>query len=144
MPSLPYSRCLFALALLLVCHSAAVAEDEPKVIKPDEAVAYATEKVTVEFKVMNSNMIKDRNGKDVVFLNSMKDYKDDDNFTVVMFQDAVDEFQEHDIDDPSKHFKDKKVRVTGGIELRRGKAQIILKKMEQIEIVKEAEKRKAA
>ena len=100
-----------------------------KVIKPEDATAHATKKVVVEFKVLGANQVKDRNGKDIAFLNSMKDYKKDGNFTVVMFSDAIRKFQEgEEIKDVARHFKNKTVQVTGSIELRRGKPQIVLKK----------------
>lgn len=150
MPSERFFRTIAATALLVAgsttCPTVVLGDDELKIIAPENAAAHATETVIVEFTVRNSNLIKDRNGKDVVFLNSMKDFKHNDNFTVVIFADTLAKFREQDIDDPSKHYRDKTVRVTGGVELRRGKAQIILKDPEKITLVEagEAERKKAA
>lgn len=137
--SLKLTRLLFpTIAVVNLGAAALFAEDEPpKVIRAEDAAAHATETVTVAFTVKNSNQIKDRNGNDMVFLNSMKDYRDDANFTVVIFAEALAKFRKRDVKAPATHYRNKKVRVTGGIELRRGKPQIILKSPEQITIVKE-------
>ena len=125
---------------LIPCAATVADEDAPKVIKPEDAFANATKTVTVEFIVRNSSQIKDRNGNDMVFLNSMKNFRDDDNFTVVIFAEALAKFRKAEIKAPAEHYRDKKVRVTGGIELRRGKPQIILKSPERIRIVKDEAK----
>lgn len=94
--------------------------------------------------IQAGNQVKDRNGREVAFLNSMKDYKHKDKFTVVIIADTLAKFTDKKIEEPVKHFMGKTVHVAGSIELRRGQPQIILKNPQQIEIRKEGEAKKPA
>jgi len=107
--------------------------DEPKRIDAEDAAAHAGEHVIVTMTVNASRLLRDR---DIGFLNSKKDYMDDENFTVVMYEKVLNKFAEQDIDDPCKHYRGKKIEVSGGIELRRGKPQIVLKSPTDIKLIK--------
>ncbi len=108
--------------------------DEPRRIDAEDAAAHAGEHVIVTMTVNASRLLRDIH---IGFLNSEKDYKSDDNFTVVMYEQVLDKFAEQDIDDPCRHYRGKKIEITGGIELRRGKPQLVLKSPHDIKIVKE-------
>lgn len=105
-----------------------------KVIAPAEAAAFAGEKVTVEFMVEASSLLSDRESP-ICFLNSMKNFRSQDNFTVVIFSEGLVKFQRAKIEDPAEHFREKTIQVTGEVGLRQGKAQIVVEYPGQIEIV---------
>ncbi|MCA9076751.1 MAG: hypothetical protein KDA93_17125 [Planctomycetaceae bacterium] len=124
---------MLAVTLLAANVQADDAEDLKR-IDAENAAAHAGEHVVVTMTVNASRLLRDR---DIGFLNSHKDYMHEDNFTVVFYEKVLKEFADQDIDDPCKHYRGKKIEVTGGIELRRGKPQIVLKSPKDIKIVKE-------
>lgn len=119
---------LYGLAVLLT----ACAED--KIVKAADAKAHVNEKCVVEFTVKAGRFLEDRN---MCFLNSETNFRDAKNFTVVIFKDGMERFKEMKIENPFEHYKKKKVRVTGKIELRDGKPQIRLLDPSNIKIVDE-------
>ena len=130
------SYLLPALIALIFCLPQTGAADEAeaklKTIDTEEAVLYAGVKCRVKFEVKSSTFLRDKN---VVFLNSEKNYRDEENFTVVIFKEALKKFAAAKIDDPAAKYKGKTILVTGGIRLRSGKAQIIVDEPDQISIV---------
>jgi DNA/RNA endonuclease YhcR with UshA esterase domain len=120
--------CVFAASSLL-------AADEPTVVQASEAKANVGKKVTIEMTVVAGAKLAD---KGPCFLNASKNYKDKDAFSVVMFGPALTKFKEAGIDDPSKHFKDKKIQVTGTVELYKEQPQIKVTSPDQIKIAEEA------
>lgn len=117
------------IALASLSHAA-----ERKSIPPTAAAGRAGEKATIEFKVVAGTLLSDREDP-ICFLNSMKNFRSQNNFTVVIFSEGLAKFKKVKIDNPLEHFRDKTIRVTGVIGLRQGKAQIIVEYSEQIEIV---------
>ena len=83
--------------------------------------------------VKSSRLLEDRR---IGFLNSSKNYRDDDSFTVVMFEEVLEKFAAQDIDDPPAHYLNKRIEFTGDVRLRRGKPQIILTSPKDIKILK--------
>lgn len=90
--------------------------------------------VTVHYKVLSTGMSK-KSG--FLFLNSAKDFRADDNFTVVLKPAAQEAMKKAGIDDPRKHFTGKKIAVTGTLKLYREKPEIIVESAKQISIRKE-------
>ena len=78
-------------------------------------------------------------GKDVCFLNSKKDHRDEDNFTVVIFKDGLERLKGDGIENPAEHFLDATIRVRGVIEKRDGRPQIVVEEPGQIVVVTPAE-----
>ena len=73
--------------------------------------------------------------KTMAYLNSMKDFRDDRNFTVVLDLKALaGELKAAKITDARKHFAGKKVRVKGTVSEFQGRPQIVVKKLEQVKI----------
>ena len=95
-------------------------------ICPEDALNYIGEKKTVRFFVKKSF----DSGK-AVFLNSENDYKVPYNFTAVIFSKNRRRFP----DAPADHYRGMTVDVTGNIKEYEGRAEIILKKVQQIIIV---------
>ena len=82
-------------------------------------------------------------GKDVCFLNSKKDHRDEDNFTVVIFKDGLERLKSDGIENPAEHFLDATIRVRGVIEKRDGRPQIVVEEPGQIVVVTPAEEAEA-
>jgi hypothetical protein len=112
----------------------ATAQDstEVPVIKPTDAAQHVDKQVIVEFEVASSSLLKER---DMCFLNSLKDHRQDDNFSVVLRKPGLKAFADKEIEDPAKHFLKKKVRVEGKVELYNKKPQIVVTKFEQLKVV---------
>lgn len=111
----------------------------PKVLSAENAAGRAGEKATVEFRVAAGTLLKDRESP-ICFLNSNRNYKANDNFTVVIFSEGLKKFQNAQIENPATHFQNKLIQVTGEIGLRQGKPQIIVEYVGQIEIVDEKQR----
>jgi DNA/RNA endonuclease YhcR with UshA esterase domain len=109
--------------------------EETKIITPEEAKDYLDKTVTVEFTVVSSRELLDKN---IGFLNSERDLKSKTNFTA--FFKNMKKFKEASkIEKPADHFLKKKVRVTGKIIKYREKFEIEIESPEQIKIVEENE-----
>jgi hypothetical protein len=107
--------------------------EETKVIKPEEAKDYLDKVVTVEFTVVRSRELLDKN---LVFLNSEKDLKSPTNFTA--FVRNAKKFKEASkIEKPADHYMKKKVRVTGKVIKYQDKWEIEVESPDQIKIVEE-------
>jgi hypothetical protein len=148
---LPSLAVIVALAVSLWSPAAIAAEEavaEPaaaiapvEAVTPAEAVAHAGEECTVELVVAAARKLP---GKDVCFLNSKKDHRDEDNFTVVIFKDGLERLKGDGIENPAEHFLDAMIRVRGVIEKRDGRPQIVVEEPGQIVVVtpaKEADAR---
>lgn len=109
--------------------------EERKVIKPKEAKDYLDQEVTVEFTVVKSRELLDKN---LAFLNSERDLKSPTNFTA--FIRNAKKFKElSKIVKPADHYLQKKVRVTGKVVKYQEKLEIEVELPSQIKIVEEEE-----
>ncbi|MDP1563462.1 MAG: hypothetical protein Q8M16_18935 [Pirellulaceae bacterium] len=122
---------LTCVALLFLSSFLQEPESTP-VIKPAEAVNHVNKTVIVEMEVEGSSFLKD---KELCFLNSLKDHRSKDNFSVVFRKEGLKVFKDNKIEDPAAHFLKKKIRVEGKVELYKDKAQIIVEKFEQLKVV---------
>jgi DNA/RNA endonuclease YhcR with UshA esterase domain len=118
----------------ILAQDAAVAD--AVAITPDEAASHVGEKCVVEMRVNSSRHMADA-GR--CYLNSHKDFRDASNVTVVIFRRGLENFAEEKIDAPAEHFRGKTIRVTGVVEMYKDKPQIKVERVEQIELVPEAD-----
>jgi len=105
---------------------------EMPIIEAAEAADHVGEECVVEMVVRAARMFDD-GGR--CFLNSHKNHRDEDNFTVVIFRGGLARFREADIDDPADHFLDRTIRVRGVIAEHKDRPQIVVEDPEQIELV---------
>jgi DNA/RNA endonuclease YhcR with UshA esterase domain len=120
-------------AVLLVLFMAAAAQAaDPPVVPLAEAGKHVDKEVTVQFVVQSARLLE--SGK-FCFLNSKKNFTDQDNFTAAIDAEALAKFAENGVKDPSEHFQGQTIRVTGKVSLHREKPQIIVEKPGQIVIV---------
>ena len=117
------------LALLLLAGPAAVRAEDA--IAPLEATKKIGEKVVVEMEVKSSKLLD----SGICYLNSNANFKDKENLTIFLPKSTVEKFKGSKIDDPSVHFKGKKVRITGVVTPRNGQAQIKIDNVDQLKLV---------
>jgi len=85
---------------------------------------------TVEFKVANVGANK---SKSMYYLNSSKDFRDEKNFPVVLNVKTLGADLKK-LGDPQKVYLNKKIKVTGKVTLFNDRPQILIEKLEQIQI----------
>ncbi len=103
------------------------------VIAPDMALSHVGEEATVEFVVAAARKLDD---KDVCFLNSREDHREEGNFTAVIFRKAIARFEAEGVANPAEAYLGKTIRVSGMVAERAGQAQIVVESPNQIEVVK--------
>jgi DNA/RNA endonuclease YhcR with UshA esterase domain len=107
--------------------------ENAKAISPAVARKKVDETVTVRMEVKSSRLMSDR---EVAYLNSEKDYRSAENFTIFIGKDALAKFKEAKIDDPAKHYDGKTIEVTGKVTLYRERPQIPVARPDDIKVVK--------
>jgi len=110
-----------------------VAETTDVVVGPADAAKFLNGRGTVEFVVQAANV--QPSTPPIGFLNSEADFRSDDNFTVVVFDEGMQKFREAGVADFAAHFANKKIRVTGQVTMRRDRLQIVVSDPGQIQIV---------
>ena len=118
------------LRITLLWIAAACVQDPT--IAPEQASEHVGKEVTVKFTVESARWLKDR---DLCFLNSKADHRDDQNFTVVLRRAALAGVAEKNIDDPAAYFRGKKILARGKIESYRGRPQIAVEQLSHVKIV---------
>ena len=121
----------FPLSLLKPGAAAAELPHKPGegAISPRDALKKAGQKVVIEMKVQATGQPK---GGGRLFLNSEKDFRSDQNFTVVLNAGAMKGKWAKATGDT---FKDKVIRVTGTVSEFRGSPQVQVDDEKQIEVV---------
>jgi alkaline phosphatase D len=112
---------------------AGVVRIDGKVLTNDLVKERLNKDVTLEMKVVATGASKKG---DLVFLNSALDRTSDDNFTVVLNQDAQASLAKAGVTMPRTHFEGKLIRVTGTLSLFSGRPQIIVADAKQIQAIK--------
>jgi DNA/RNA endonuclease YhcR with UshA esterase domain len=77
----------------------------------------------------------------VFYLNSKEDYKDADNFTVFINKVGAEKLKKAKIEDPTAHFRNKTIRVTGVVKLYRSKPEIVVENADQIQVLEKKQAR---
>lgn len=104
------------------------APDAPRPIVPwNEAKAYVGDTIIVEGEIVDATNIGN-----LTFLNFHKDWRD--KFYVVVFKQA---YPGVPGGDPAKHYLDQTIRVTGRVDLHKGRPQIKVYDADQIKVMDE-------
>ncbi|MEX1077136.1 MAG: hypothetical protein WED27_11910 [Pirellulales bacterium] len=112
--------------------SATLKQPAANAIAPADALDHVGKTLTVEFVVAKARKLDD---KEICFLNSLKDHREQGNFTAVIFRDGLARFVADGIADPAEEYLGKTIRVSGMVEDRSGQAQIVVESPTQIEVV---------
>jgi endonuclease/exonuclease/phosphatase family metal-dependent hydrolase len=105
-----------------------------EIVKPADAAKHLNGLCTIELEVRAANV--QSGAQPIGFLNSEADFRSPDNFTIVVFSDALEKFRAAGVADFAAHFQGKKIRVTGQVTERRERLQIVVADPKQIEIVR--------
>ena len=127
--------CALASACIAFVPAGAAAQEAAvaaAVIQADDAASHVGEEVTVEMVVRAGRALAD---KDMCFLNSRRDHRDEKTFTVVIFKDGLEQFRAQGVDNPALHFLDRKIRVRGTVATHKERPQIVVEDPEQIELL---------
>jgi DNA/RNA endonuclease YhcR with UshA esterase domain len=112
-----------------------LAKEDAKPLTPEEAGKRVDEKVTVQMDVKSTG--SNSAGR---FLNSMTDYRDRNNFAIVIFRSDLGKFKKAEIEDPDVYYKGKTIQITGTVSVYRGQMQIKVDDPAQIKVIdKDAE-----
>jgi hypothetical protein len=126
---------IVALAWSVVCLSGSAtmwAEEEKDLAA--EAMKQVSKEWKVEFTVQSTGQTRT---KTRVFLNSEKDFRSERNLTVMLDMKALaEDLKKAKITEPRKHFAGKKIRVKGKVSLYNKWPQIVVEKLEQLEVLK--------
>jgi alkaline phosphatase D len=96
-----------------------------------EAMKHLDKEWTVTMQVAGTGK-----SRRLVFLNSLKEFRDKRNFTVVLQMKSLrGALKKAGITDPATHYRGKKVRVTGKVTLYNKRPQIVVTDLKQIRIV---------
>ncbi len=125
---------LTCLALVLGAGASADDEKPPKVVKAPDAQKHIDKRCTVEMTVRASKNAAPRRE---YYLDSEEDFHDEKNFAVVISYDHADLFKQAGIDDPSEHYRGKKLRVTGKVIRENDQVRIRVEDPKQIKIVED-------
>jgi exonuclease III len=104
------------------------------VVAPADVAKHLNGRCTVEFEVRAANV--QPSTPPIGFLNSEADFRSDQNFTAVVFDEGLKKFAAAGITDFAAHFKNRRVRVTGQVSQRRDRYQIVVSDPQQIELLK--------
>jgi len=85
-----------------------------------------------KYKIVRFFVEKSHDSGNAVFLNSKNNYTDHDNFTAVIFKNDKKNFSTH----PADYYWGKTIDVKGMIKEYNGRAEVILKDISQIEIIR--------
>ena len=116
------------LSLLL----AGAAEDTP--LTPAEARKKIGQEIVVEMTVKSAKDRLEKRGE--IYLDAELDFRDPNNFAVVISKAGAASFKEAGIADPAKHFADQKIRAKGPVALVQEVPRIDVNDAKQLEIVK--------
>jgi DNA/RNA endonuclease YhcR with UshA esterase domain len=103
-----------------------------EIIAAKDAWKFMNKTVTVEMIVRSGRQTTARNGRPMVFLDSLEGEKP---FTVVIFSEGLEQFHKKGVDDPPAYYKGKKVRVAGLIEEYKGNPEIKVNSPDQMKVV---------
>jgi serine/threonine protein kinase len=109
-----------------------VVQGTPIAIKPEDAGKYANQRVVVEFQV---KYVGKASTAERYFLNSLRDYRDQANFTVTFTDKVLSQLKANGVTNIVQHFENKSLRVTGTVTSYMGRPQIELEDIGQLEII---------
>lgn len=105
-----------------------------EVVTPADAKKYLNGRCTVEFEVRAANV--QPSTPPIGFLNSEADFRSEQNFTAVVFDEGLKKFEAAGVKDFAAHFKNRRIRVTGQVSARKDRYQIVVSDPQQIELLK--------
>ena len=100
--------------ILLAVGAGLAVAGEDKALTPAEARKKVGEKITVEMTVRSTKDRLDKRGE--IYLDAETDFRDENNFAVVITKAGAASLKQAGIKNPASHFKEKKIRATGTVK----------------------------
>ena len=126
---------MFARSLLLVglYSLSSFAADEPKPLTPIEARKQIGKEITVKMEVKTAKDRLEKRGE--IYLDAEADFKDKNNFAVVITKKGAESLKNAGVNDPVDHFNGKTIRATGVVKEVDGVPRIEVDDAKQIRVV---------
>jgi len=122
------------IALMFGCWCVCAAAEEPaKPLTPIEARAKVGEEITVEMTVQVAKDRLEKRGE--IYLDAELDFRDPNNFAVVITRTGATALRTQGITDPAGKFMGKLIRARGVVKILQDVPRIEIDAAEQIEIV---------
>jgi hypothetical protein len=123
-------------SLLLVCVAGVAStclamEEKPPRVPADMARQHAGKRVEVVFLVQAAKHSVHRK---TVYLDSTKNFQDEQNLGVAISEQGIAEFAQKGISAPADHFRDKTIRVTGVVTIEENRVYIKVDKADQLDL----------
>jgi hypothetical protein len=127
-----------ALTVLTLAFLPCIDDPPPKPAQSPIPAAKARESIgkTATFEMIARHTNNGTHEK-AYFLDSENDYKDEANLAIVISYDHMKAFQDSGIDDPAKHYRGKRLHVTGKVIHQANQTRIRVTTPDQIKIVPE-------
>lgn len=122
-------RILFAVCLFAV---PALASEKEKPLGPVEARKQVGKEITVEMEVKAAKNALEKRGE--IYLDSEENFRDDNNFAVVVTKKGAESLKAAGIENPADHYRGKTIRAKGKVTTVDGIPRIEVDDAEQISI----------
>jgi DNA/RNA endonuclease YhcR with UshA esterase domain len=117
----------------LTCAASLCGAADEKPLTPVEARKKIGSKITVQMEVKAAKDRLEKRGE--IYLDSEENFKDENNFAVVITKTGAASLKDAGVTDPAAHFKGKMIRATGTVKEVDGVPRIEIDKAEQIKLV---------
>jgi DNA/RNA endonuclease YhcR with UshA esterase domain len=124
-----FARSTLILVLVAV---PAFADDKPAAFGPVEARKQIGKEITVKMEVKTTKDRLEKRGE--IYLDAEADFKDKNNFAVVITKKGAESLKDAGVADPADHFKGKTIRATGVVKEVDGVPRIEVDDAKQIRV----------
>lgn len=132
-PTLPTAAIAIAMTIVSLSPTLSRAAVADKPLPPAQAREKIGATITVEMTVRSAKNRLERRGE--IYLDSETDFRDKNNFAVVISKAGALSLKAAGIDDPATHFQDKTIRATGTVKVVDKVPRIVIDNVERIRIV---------
>ncbi len=124
-------RSLLLVGIVGLAATGLAADEKPPRVPADMARQHVGKKVEVVFLVQAAKHSVKRK---TVYLDSTKNFQDEQNLGVAISEPGIAELAQKGISAPADHFRDKTIRVTGVVSLEDNRVYIKVDKADQIDL----------
>src|SRR5262245_22011419 len=111
----------------------AIAADKEKPLMPVDARKQIGKEITVKMVVKSAKDRLEKRGE--IYLDAEEDFRDENNFAIVITKQGADSLKDAGIADPAEHFKGKTITATGTVKEVDGVPRIEIAAAKQIAVV---------
>jgi DNA/RNA endonuclease YhcR with UshA esterase domain len=123
---------LISAVILLIVAGLGTADDKSKPLSPVEARKAVGKEISVKMEVKTAKDRLEKRGE--IYLDAEENFKDENNFGVVITRKGAESLNASGITDPADHFKGKTIRATGTVKEVDGVPRIEIDDAKQIAV----------